>query len=193
MPNPTKLLRGHHWSYLPAPPQPAADPTAALLPSLEQLAADSWLLAQKSPSLPADPALVAAATRLLARLRRLGPERRLVPDLAPGIRLHALAVALRQAHAALVRHLARQTPPPRSTEDELDDITHLEALILRGFATTLAERNDIKLPPELQPAPPPPPEPAAPGRPPRPLPHIRKVQLTHENTRRRVRKAVQDR
>jgi hypothetical protein len=148
-------------------------------------------LAQKSPALPADPALVEAVNRLLLPLGRLGPASRRAPqNFAPGIRLHALAVALRQAHAAVVQDLARYAPPPpRSIDDELDDITRLEALILRGFATSMAGRNDIKLPADLRPEAPPPPEPAAPGRPPRPLPHIRRAQLTRGNIRRRTRRA----
>jgi len=188
MPKPTKLLRGHHW-FPPVRP-PAGSPDAGtLLPPLEQLAADTWLLAQKSPALPADPALVGAANRLLVPLRRLGPESRLVPQtFAPRIRLHALALELRQLHAALARHLARHgPPPPRSIDDEIDDIARLQALILRGLTSSVAERNSVKLPPELRPDTPPPESPE-PGRPPAPRPHIRKSRLTRKNTRRRTRR-----
>jgi hypothetical protein len=188
MPNPTKHLRNHRQPNRPSLPVPAAaDPAARLLLPLEQLAADTWLLAQKSPALPADPALLEAANRLLPSLRRLGPERRLVPrSFAPGIRLHALALELRQLHAALDRHLARRAPPPpRSTDDEIDDITRLQALILRGLTSNVAERHNIKLPPDLRPETPPP-EPPAPGQPPAPRPHIRRSRMTRENTRRRT-------
>jgi hypothetical protein len=189
MPNPTKFLRDHRWSYLPAPTRPAAELAATLLPPLEQLAADTWLLAQKSPALPADPALVEAAGRLLAPLRRLGPDLRLVPSsFAPGIRLHALALALRQAEAALARHITRDAPPPpRTAADEIDDITRLQALILRGLTSDVAERHAIRLPPELRPDPPPP-EPTSPGQPPAPRPHIRRSRLSRANTRRRTRR-----
>jgi len=188
MPNPTKFLRDHRWSCLPAPTRPAAERPATLLPPLAQLAGDTWLLAQKSPALPADPALLDTAGRLLAPLRRLGPDLRRVPQsFAPGIRLHALAVALRQAEAALARHIARDAPPPRTAADEIDDITRLQALILRGLTSDLAERHAIRLPPELRPDRPPP-EPPSPGQPPAPRPHIRKSLLSRENTRRRVRR-----
>lgn len=190
MPNPTKLQRDHRGSPLPTPPDPPATSAATLLPPLAQLADDTWLLAQKSPALPADPALLDTAGRLLAPLRRLGPDLRLVPpSFAPGIRLHALALALRQAQAALVRHLARHAPPPpRTAAEELDDITRLQALILRNLTSSVAERRAIRLPPELRPDRPPPPPPPPPGQPPPPRPHIRKILLRRENARRRVRR-----
>lgn len=171
----------------------AAARTVLLHGRLEQLADDTWLLAQRSPALPADPELVRAATRLLEAQRRLPghePGDSLLPTgFAPGIRLHALAVALRHMQAALAPRYARSLPSPRTTGDEIDDITRLQALILKGLAESTAERLQIKLPPELAPArepePPPPP-----GAPPRPRPHVRQIRLRRENTRRRDRRTI---
>jgi hypothetical protein len=162
---------------------------AVLAPRLFQLADDTWALAQRSPALAADPALVRAADHLLAGARRLlaqDPGRRLLPDdFGSGITFHALALALRQVQTALAPVVERHAPPrPRTTADELDDIARLEALVLRGFATNLAERHDIALPDALRPAPPPPPPPA-PGRPPAPRQLVRKATLRRKNLRRR--------
>src|SRR5690606_14744651 len=152
---------------------------------LEPLADDTWALAQRSPTLVADPALVGAAGRLLSAGRRLlcrEPGYRLLPEsLAPGIRLHALALALRQLQAAMAPLVARHAPPPpRSTADEIDDITRLEALILRGTAAKAAERFAVALPPDLRPERPPEPPPP-PGRPPPPRPAIRAAMLRRRN------------
>jgi hypothetical protein len=147
MPKP-KPTRGHRWSSRPKAPAPAL----LLLPVLEQLADDTWLLARKSPALPADPALVEAAGRLLATLRRLlrrEPDFALLPRaFAPGISLHALALGLRQLQVGLARLAARHAP--RTSEDDLDATLRLSAHFLRDITVRALEQRDIPLPPDLR-------------------------------------------
>jgi hypothetical protein len=146
-PNPPSRPR-RKWSSAPARLPPGLD----LLPVVEQLAADTWLVAQKSPALPADPALVETATRLLRRLYGTlhdAPGFALLPKtFAPGIQLHALALALRQVHAGLAA-LARRYQP-RDSGDDLDAIMRLEALFLRDITVKAFEQRDIPLPADLR-------------------------------------------
>ncbi|MGN6488143.1 MAG: hypothetical protein ACTHLT_10040 [Devosia sp.] len=127
-----------------------------LAPRLERLADDAWALAQRAPSVAADPALVAEAGRLLAAVRRLRcrePGYRLLPQSFPaGIRLHALALSLRQLQAATTRFTARRQPAAGHGVDEaIDDINRLNALVLRSIASDIAERLKLELPADLQP------------------------------------------
>jgi hypothetical protein len=177
----------------PTTPTPEAHLCGLLAPHLTQLAGDAWVLAQRSPALVADPALLGAAERLRAlqcRLFRHDAARRLLPDrFAPGLTLHALALGLRQMQAALAPLLARLAPPREpDASDVIDDIAHLEALILRGFGLDLAERTGVALPPGLRPVPPPPPPPE-PGRPPGRNPFVHRVR--HQNSGRRMRRIVE--
>jgi len=146
-PKPQNPPRNHRWSS-----HHVRQPGSALMPLLKQFADDTWQLAQKSPALPADPAAVAAAARLLAALRRLlrrEPGFRLLPEtFAPGIRLHALALGLRQLQVGLERFEARDAP--RSSTEEIDSIHRLEALFLRDITVRALEQRDIELPPDLQ-------------------------------------------
>ncbi|WP_421759257.1 hypothetical protein [Devosia sp.] len=181
------------------PPHPTttADETRLLrelAPLLDRLADDTWTLAQRHPARAAPPSLTAEAGRLLGVVRRLlsrEPGHRLLPlTLPPVTTLSALALSLRQAQAALAPVIARHAPPaPRTLADEIDDIARLEALVLRGFATNLAESHKIPVPAALRPAPSPPPPPA-PGRPPSPKPLVRKTMLSRENRRRRTRRVA---
>ncbi len=185
----------------PTPTDDAPEPLHELAPLLDRLAEDSWTLAQRHPALPAPQSLIAEAERLLGVARRLlrrAPGHRLLPlHLPPALAgarltLSALALALRQAQAALAPLVARHTPPPpRTVADEIDDITRLQALLVRRFTTDYAERNDVALPEELRPAPAPPPPPPAPGRPPAPMPHIRQTRMRRASRRRRARRTPQ--
>lgn len=180
------------------PPLPTTADEARLLralaPLLDRLADDTWTLAQRHPARAAPHSLIAEAGRLLGVARRLlsrEPGHRLLPlNLPPAVTLSALALSLRQVQAALAPVVARHAPPaPRTLADEIDDIARLEALVLRGFATSLAESKNITLPAELRTAPLPPPPPA-PGRPPSPKKLVRKTMLSRENRRRRTRRVA---
>lgn len=165
-----------------------------LAPLLDRLADDTWTLAQRHPALAAPHSLTAEAGRLLGVARRLlsrEPGHRLLPlTLPPVTTLSALALSLRQVQAALAAVLARHAPPaPRTLADEIGDIARLEALVLRGFATNLAESKNITLPAALRPTPAPPPPPAR-GRPPSPKKLVRKTMLHRENRRRRRTRRV---
>jgi hypothetical protein len=124
-----------------------------LLPRLERLAEDAWVLAQRAPALGADPALVAEAGRLLAAVRRLlcrEPGHRLLPrSFPPGIRLHALALSLRQLQTAADRFVARRNPGP-GTAEEIEAASRLTALLLRDMAGSLAARRNLALPADLR-------------------------------------------
>jgi hypothetical protein len=145
------------WARTPRPITTAFEARllADLAPRLEQFAADTWVLAQRAPSLAADPALLGEANRLLAAARRLlsrEPGHRLLPrPCAPGTGLAALALTLRQIEAAIGRFVARRQPPERDIDDEIDAINQITALVLRDIAGDLAERRDLALPAGLQP------------------------------------------
>jgi hypothetical protein len=141
-------------------PPPTTEQQAALCillrPRIEQLADDVWALAQKSPALAADPALVALAAAQLADLRRIlrgEPGVHLLPPpFAPGISLHALALGLRAMQRALAVFLARrrpfaggEAPPP--------DISTLNAMLLeltRDAIERIARNRGVTLSPALQ-------------------------------------------
>ena len=147
-PNPPQSSPRRNWSGTPARLPPGLD----LLPAVEQLAADTWLVAQKSPALPADPALVETATRLLRRLHGTlhdAPGFALLPkSFAPGVQLFALALVLRQVHAGLAALARRQQP--RDSADDLDAIMRLEALFLRDITVNALEHREIPLPADLR-------------------------------------------
>ena len=131
---------------------------AELQPLLERLADDTWLLAQKSPALPADPALVEAAGRLLNAFRRLlrgEPGAPLLPrNFAPGISLLALALALRQVQVAAELFVSRRKPAHyRSVDDDIDATNRLTALVLRDMAGQLAVNRGMPLAADLRPPP----------------------------------------
>ncbi len=181
----------HRLRMPPAGPPRAglAAHVGLLAPRIEAMADDVWELARKSPGLAADPALVADAARLLRRVHRLlqgEPGRQLLPArLAPGLRLHALGIGLRQMQLAVAQCLARRAAiavPPRSLDDEIGDINRMTAIYLRDLMTGLIDRRQIELPPDLRiPAPPPPP-----GAPPAPKPHIRRTRVRRRNAGRRA-------
>jgi hypothetical protein len=102
--------------------------------------------------MPADPFLVATVNRLLERLRpllRSEPGLALVPRaITPGIRLHALALALRQLQAGL-DEIARRHQP-LSTEDEIDAVLRLEAHFLRDITVAALEEREVPLPRDLK-------------------------------------------
>lgn len=165
---------------------------ALLTPRIRAMADDVWELARKSPGLEADPALRAGAAGLLRQLQRLlrgEPGRHLVPArLAPGLRLHALGIGLRQMQLALALYLARRTAsaaPRRSVDDEIGDLNRMTAIYLRDLMSDAMEQRRIELPPDLRsPAPPPPP-----GAPPAPKPHIRRTMVRRRNASRRAGRA----
>lgn len=151
-------MKAKRWARPPLPTTTAVEARLLpeLAPRLERLAEDAWALAQRAPSVPADPALVSEAGRLLAALRRLlcrEPGYRLLPQNFPaGIRLHALALSLRQLQAATNRFTARREPAAgNQVDDEIDGINRLTALVLRDIASGIAERRDLALPADLQP------------------------------------------
>jgi len=164
--------------------------SAMLVPRIERLADDAWVLAQRAPTLVADPALVAEAGQLLGVLRRMlcsEPGHRLLPkSFAPGIGLHALALSLRQLQAATALFVARrQSGPTRQTADEIDDINRIIALALRGIANRVAAQQEVALPPELRAATPPSPPPPPRGEPPPPRPAILRARRRRQNGKRR--------
>lgn len=145
------------WGAEPRPITTAVEARllADLAPRLERLAADTWVLAQRSPSLAADPSLLGEANRLLAGARRLlsrEPGHRLLPGpCGAGTGMSALALILRQFEAAIARFVARRQRPERGVADDVDAANQILALMLRDIAGSLAERRDLALPAGLQP------------------------------------------
>lgn len=161
-------------------PPPITEEQAALClllrPRLEQLSADVWALAQKSPALAADPALVGLCAAQLADLRRLlrgEPGLHLLPQgFAPGIGLSALALGLRAGERALALFLARRQPEPDEASSDFETLSAILIELTRDTLERIAANRDVTLPPQLRRSRPeddteaePAPEPAAP-RPP---------------------------
>ena len=166
---------------------------ALLVPRVKVMAADVWELARRSPGLEADPALVAEVLGLLRALNRMllgEPGRHLVTiRLRPGIRLHALALLLRQMEAAAENFLARRAPPPGPTlAEDLNDMNRMTGALMRDILDRIVEYKKVEPPPGLRTPMPPPPEPP-PGRPPYPLPHVRRTVTRRRDRSRRTARA----
>lgn len=157
-----------------------------LRPRIEQLADDVWALAQKSPALGADPALVALAAALLADLCRMlrdEPGVHLLPQgFPPGIGLHALALGLRAMQRALAIYIARRRP--FAGGEAKSDFATLSAMLYeltRDALERIAENRNVTLPPALRRAKPEDDADAAPETPP-PV-HIPDRNATRRNAR----------
>lgn len=152
-------------------PPPLTDRQAGLCvllrARLKALAGDVWVLAQKSPALVADPALVALAGPMLGDLRRLlrkEPGVHLLPRRLPErITLHALAVALRRMQRELEVFLLRRRPEIEPQSDPFDASTAAASQTLAEVALKITQRladkykdPDDEDEPEAEPVPPPP-------------------------------------
>lgn len=124
----------------------------ALAPEVTALATDCWALARKAPTLAAEPATRAAATRLADETRRLlrgAPEAALCPVLpaaeAPQ-KLHALALGLNQLARALEGFRARHCRPDPDTGAprwDISDSTGPLPAEQRPLEVELAELNRL--------------------------------------------------